>query len=203
MEKMNQLICFVVFVVLMSTSCMAWTIENEAEVDDRLFQLRAATFINGCTQATITPAACGSSCTLTFYRSSNGTHGIALGGSGGVFGAYGFTSLPTSVHFDYSRINTNGSALTGSGFFLYLPIVTITGVTSAKVFTTSSATINHTIPIVITGGIAARSAITFGVIYSSGINSVAIAEIIANAGVGVTIGRPGNGAVTVNLCAPK
>jgi hypothetical protein len=203
MQNINQLICFIVVVVLMATSCMTSTIEVQANADDRLFQVRAATITSGCTQVTITPAACSSyGCTLTFYRAGDSTYGITLSGGEGVYGVHGFSGVPTSVRFDHTLITPNGSAFS-SGFLLHLPSVTFTGITSAKVFTTSGKTNNNSIPIVITGAIIARSAINFGVANIGGIQSVTIGDIISNAGNTVTLGRPGNGAATVNLCAPK
>ncbi|CAM4989256.1 unnamed protein product, partial [Rotaria socialis] len=58
-------------------------------------------------------------------------------------------------------------------------------------------------PIGITGAVTASSAITFGVSNVGGISTVTIARIINNAGIPVTMSRPGSGAITVNLCAPK
>jgi len=39
MQKISQLICLIVFLVLVATSCMAQAVENQAEVDGRLHHL--------------------------------------------------------------------------------------------------------------------------------------------------------------------
>jgi hypothetical protein len=36
MQKISQLVCFIVFLILMATSCMARAAMNQAEVDERL-----------------------------------------------------------------------------------------------------------------------------------------------------------------------
>jgi len=73
MEKISQLICFFVFLVLVATSCMAGTAENQTEVDVHARrQLRAVDSQRTCFNVTIEPSACGSSCNLTYYRYQNG-----------------------------------------------------------------------------------------------------------------------------------
>jgi len=202
MQKLSQLICLFAFLVLLATSCMAETSENEGEVDVHLRQVRA-TSISGCTQATITPAACGSNgCTITFYRTVT-AHGITLRSGSSVYGFTGLTGLPGSVHFTHTRIFSNGTLYNNGGGFVYdVPIASITGITGANFFSTSGGSVSTNTPIGITGAITARSFISFGVAYVGGVNTVTYVEA-DNAGVLITQSRPGNGAITVNLCAPK
>ncbi|CAM6001814.1 unnamed protein product [Sphagnum balticum] len=183
----------------MATICVAGTLESQAEVDVHVRQVRAAS-ISGCTQATITPAACSSvGCTITFYRTTT-SYGITLSGNSGVHGFTGLTVLPSSVHFDFTNLATNGS-LFNDVFIHPAPLGTITGVTSANFFSTSSSVTANT-PIAITGAVIARTYITFGVANVGGIKTVTFVEG-DNGGTLITQSRPGNGCITVNLCAPK
>jgi hypothetical protein len=200
MHNISQLIFSTVFLVFMATSCMASTVENQAWSDEYVPQLLTRAIITGCVTTTITPAACDSSCTLTFYRAGN-TYGVTLGGSR-VTGVYGFTSLPGSIRFDSITVFSNGTVFAGSGSFSTVSTATITGGNGAQFFTTTSRLTTNT-PIAITGAITASSSMTFGVSFIGGISTVTLASIINNAGVAVSMGRPGKGAVSVNLCAPK
>jgi hypothetical protein len=168
-----------------------------------------ANSISGCVNTTITPNACGSNgCSVTFYRAGT-TYGITLLESKGVHGVYGFTALPTSVRFASIVIAPNGTAVVGTGLDHHrVTSATITGVTGAQFFSTcamfgTARSISTNTPIGITGTITARSEIKFGVSYNGAVQTVNVNEIINNSGVSVNLGRPGNGAITVNLCAPK
>ncbi|CAF3431726.1 unnamed protein product [Rotaria socialis] len=181
------------------TSCMAWDIENEAGGDEDFPQLLTRAIITGCVNTTIYPSSCGSSCNVTFYRAGN-TYGITLA-SGRVYGVYGLTNLPTSIYFISTNLAPNGTVVVG-GFPVATPRLFITGVSGAQFFSTTERMTTYT-PIGITGAVTASSAITFGVSNVGDISTVTIAHIINNAGIPVTMSRPGSGAITVNLCAPK
>jgi hypothetical protein len=200
MRNISQLIVLTIFLVFMATSCMASIVENQASSDEYFPQLLTRAIITGCVTTTIAPAACASSCTLTFYRAGN-TYGITLRSSR-VTGVYGFTSLPGSIRFDSITVFQNGTVFNGNGFFDTVSTATITGGNGAQFFTSTSSLTTNT-PIAITGAITGSSSMTFGISYIGGINTVTLANIISNAGVAVNMGRPGKGAISVNLCAPK
>ncbi len=70
MRKISQLICLIVFLVLMATTCMARTVVNQAGVDDRLHH-----FINkrsACSSDTCVAAYCTGSYSAVYFTITNG-----------------------------------------------------------------------------------------------------------------------------------
>ncbi|CAF2104867.1 unnamed protein product, partial [Rotaria magnacalcarata] len=188
---------------------MAQSEVDEVEVDQSLKNsLTRAT--SGCVSTTITPGACGGrtgTCTLTFYRTSTFL-GITLSTNDKyTLGFNGFTNIPTSVRFATMCHDSNGTIIpqncpyktTGNtNGILAAAYVTVSGITGVLFYQSRTITTFTSAPII------GRSTITFGVHSdSSNVNhTVNLANIISNGGNTVSMGRPGFGAITVNLCTP-
>lgn len=206
MEKISsQFVYFLVFLVLVATTCAVGTSENQTEIDVHLRQVRAAS-ISGCTNVTVRPGACGSSgCNVTFSRSTLGSYSIFLSTSRTTSGFYNIGSLPTYIMFNSICLAANGSGsiscIWGPGHDQdrSIPLATLIGTSSGHFFSTGM----NSIPIGIIGTIIARSAVSLGVATINGVASVTVGRVIENAGITVSSYFGGNGVLSFNLCAPK
>jgi hypothetical protein len=204
MQKINELVYLLAFLVLVVTTCADETLENQGEVDVHLRQVRA-TSISGCTNVTVQPLACGTGgCNVTFYRNFD-TYGIFLSTTQTTTGFYRIATLPTNVAFNTVCLASNGTALKpsiwslGYGYGQNIPLATLSGTNSGNFFSTGMAST----PVGITGTITARSTVSLGVATIAGVATVTVGRVIDNAGVTVTSHFGGNGALSFNLCAPK
>jgi len=95
--------------MLVTTSCMAWTVENQAEVDDTPHQLvkRSA---SDCINATIYPTACGANCSFSFFR--YGPHlGVTFTSRGTVTGIDAITSISGASTVTFSASTTKSGTI--------------------------------------------------------------------------------------------
>ncbi|CAF1529626.1 unnamed protein product [Rotaria magnacalcarata] len=188
---------------------MAQSEVDEVEVDHSLPNSLTRA-ISGCISTTVTPGACGGnsgSCTLTLYRTSNFL-GITLNiDGGGTTGVNGFSHIPTSIRFYTTCLYGNGTvafancpygnnAITNN--IHAAPSIAFNSITGVNFFQSRMSSTFTNFPI--TG----HSTLTFGVHTDpfSKNSTVNLANIISNGGNAVTLGRPGFGAITVNLCTP-